>query len=46
MAGYLLWQQYQSSYESRRISIRQNVEVAASIVDWAYQQEQGLLQYK
>ena len=39
MAGYLLWQQYQSSYESRRISIRQNVEVAASIVDWAYQQE-------
>ena len=38
-AGYLLWQQYQNSYESRKVAIRQNVEVAASVVDWAYQQE-------
>ncbi len=39
MASYLLWQQYQSSYEGRKVAIRQNVEVAASIVDWAYQQQ-------
>jgi len=38
-AGYLLWQQYQNSYESRKVAIRQNVEVAASVVNWAYQQE-------
>jgi len=38
-ASYLLWQQYQTSYEARKVAIRQSVEVAASVVDWAYEQE-------
>jgi methyl-accepting chemotaxis protein len=38
-AGYMLWQQYQTSYESRKVAIRQNVEVATSVVEWAYKQE-------
>jgi methyl-accepting chemotaxis protein len=40
-ASYLLWQQYLGGYDARKQAIRQNVEVAASIVDWAYQQEKS-----
>ncbi|MBP8183998.1 MAG: cache domain-containing protein, partial [Rhodoferax sp.] len=36
---YLLWHQYQTSYDARKVAIRQSVEIAASIVDWAYKQE-------
>ena len=39
LASYLLWQQYQVAYEARKASIRQSVEVAASMVQWAHQQE-------
>lgn len=39
LSSYLLWQQYQGSYDSRKIAIRQSVETVTSIVDWAYQQE-------
>ena len=35
LASYFLWQQYQNSYEARK----QGVEIASSIVDWAYRQE-------
>jgi methyl-accepting chemotaxis protein len=41
LAVYLLWQQYQSTYDSRKVAIKQGVEVAVSIVDWAYQQEKS-----
>jgi methyl-accepting chemotaxis protein len=41
LASYLLWQQYQSTYDSRKIAIQQGVEIAVSIVDWAYQQEKS-----
>lgn len=37
IAFFLLWQQYQASYESRKNSIRQHVEIAVSIVSWAHQ---------
>ena len=44
LSSYFLWHQYQESYESRKISIRQSVEVATSIVDSAHRQEvYGLL---
>ncbi len=39
LSSYLLWQQYQSTYESRKVAIKQSVEIAVSIVDWAYRQE-------
>jgi methyl-accepting chemotaxis protein len=39
MASYLLWQQYQTGYENRKVGIRQSVEVMSSVVDWAYKQE-------
>jgi methyl-accepting chemotaxis protein len=35
----LLWLQYQSSYEARKVSIKQSVEVVRSIVESTYQQE-------
>ena len=41
LAAFLLWLQYQTSYESRKVSIRQNVEVMASVVESAYRQEQS-----
>jgi methyl-accepting chemotaxis protein len=39
LAAYFLWQQYQNSYEARKQGIQQGVEIASSIVDWAYRQE-------
>ena len=39
VASLLLWLQYQSSYEDRKASIRQSVEVVSSIVNSVYQQE-------
>ena len=39
LSSYLLWQQYPTSYDSRKVAIQQSVEIATSIVDWAYQQE-------
>jgi len=41
LATYLVWQQYQSTYDGRKVAIKQSVEVAMSIVDWAYQQEKS-----
>ena len=39
LSSYLLWQQYQGSYDSRKVAIKQSVEIVASIVDSAYRQE-------
>jgi methyl-accepting chemotaxis protein len=39
LSSFMLWQQYQGSYDLRRISIKQSVETVTSIVDWAYKQE-------
>lgn len=41
LTSFLLWQQYQGSYNDRKTSIRQAVEVAASIVESAYNQEKA-----
>jgi methyl-accepting chemotaxis protein len=41
LTSFLLWQQYQSSYNDRKASIRQAVEVAASIVASAHSQEKA-----
>jgi methyl-accepting chemotaxis protein len=41
LASFLLWQQYQSTYEGRKVGIKQGVEIAVSIVDSFYQQEQS-----
>jgi len=41
LCSYLLWSQYQSSYESRKVAIRQNVEVIVSVIQSAYRQEQS-----
>jgi methyl-accepting chemotaxis protein len=47
LASYLLWQQYQSTYDGRKIAIKQSVEIASSIVDGMYQQEKsGLLTHQ
>ena len=39
LSGLLLWLQYQSSYDDRKASIKQSVEVAASIVETIHKQE-------
>ena len=39
LAAYMLWQQYSVAYDARKTSIRQSVEVATSMVQWAHQQE-------
>ena len=39
LSSYFLWQQYQNSYESRKTGIQQGVEIATSIVNFAYSQE-------
>lgn len=39
LASFLLWLQYQSSYDARKASIKQGVEVAASVVESIYQRE-------
>ena len=39
LSSLLLWLQYQSSYNDRKASIKQSVEVATSIVESIYQQE-------
>ncbi len=41
LASYLLWQQYQSTYDGRKVAIKQSVEIAVSIVDGFYQQEKS-----
>jgi len=41
LAGFLLWLQYQSSYDDRKLSIQHNVEVMRSVVESAYRQEQS-----
>ena len=41
LAGFLLWLQYQSSYDGRKLSIQHNVEVMRSVVESSYRQEQG-----
>jgi methyl-accepting chemotaxis protein len=41
LTSFLMWQQYQGSYNDRKTSIRQAVEVAASIVESAYNQEKA-----
>lgn len=41
LTSFLLWQQYQNSYNDRKTSIRQSVEIATSIVESAYQQEKS-----
>ena len=39
LSSYLVWQQYQNSYEARKLGIAQSVQVVTSIVEGAYQQE-------
>jgi methyl-accepting chemotaxis protein len=39
LTSYMLWQQYHQAYDARKASIRQSVEVATSMVQWAHQQE-------
>jgi methyl-accepting chemotaxis protein len=39
LSSLLLWMQYQSSYDARKASIKQSVEVVRSIVESTYQQE-------
>ena len=39
LSALLLWLQYQSSYEARKVAIKQSVEVVSSIVESTYQQE-------
>jgi methyl-accepting chemotaxis protein len=39
LSSLLLWLQYQSSYDARKASIKQSVEVVSSIVESIYQQE-------
>ena len=39
LTSYMLWQQYHVAFDARKSAIRQSVEVATSIVDWAYKQE-------
>ena len=39
LSSFFLWQQYQNSYESRKVAIKQSVEIASSIVASAHQQE-------
>ncbi len=47
LSSLLLWMQYQSSYEARKTSIRQSVEVMQSIVESTYQQEvAGLISHE
>ncbi len=47
LSALLLWLQFQSSYEARKTSIKQSVEVVTSIVDSSYQQElNGLLSHE
>ena len=47
LSALLLWLQFQSSYEARKTSIKQSVEVVTSIVDSSYQQElKGLLSHE
>ena len=41
LASFLLWLQYQHSYDDRKESIQHNVEVVRSIVASIYQQEQS-----
>lgn len=41
LASFLLWQQYLTGYESRKLAIKQAVEVASSVLDWAFQQEKA-----
>src|SRR5574343_1288888 len=41
LSGLLLWVQYQNSYDARKASIQQAVEVAQSIVQSAHQREQA-----
>ena len=39
LSSFLLWQQFQSSYEARKLALRNAVEVVSSTLDWAYRQE-------
>jgi methyl-accepting chemotaxis protein len=39
LSSMLLWLQYQSSYEARKVAIKQSVEVVTSIVESTYKQE-------
>ena len=39
LSSVLLWLQYQSSYEARKVAIKQSVEVVTSIVESTYKQE-------
>lgn len=39
LSSFLLWLQYQSSYDARKASIKQSVEIATSIVESIYQRE-------
>ena len=39
LSSMLLWLQYQTSYEARKVAIKQSVEVVTSIVESTYKQE-------
>ena len=39
LAGFLLSQEYHNDYDARKAAIRQNVQVAVSILEWAQGQE-------
>jgi methyl-accepting chemotaxis protein len=41
LSSFLVWQQYQISYEARKSAIKQTVEVANSIIEAAYKQEKS-----
>lgn len=35
LSGWLVWQNYQTNVDGRRVAVRQNVETAASVLRWA-----------
>ena len=39
MSGFLLMEEYQLNRTGRERAVQQNVEVAHSVLEWAYQQE-------
>ena len=39
IAGYMGWHEYESDYDGRREGIRQSVETARSVIEWAHRQE-------